>query len=286
MSLFGSNYKFHTGYALSGGGAKGFAHLGALNVLESKGLKPQIIAGTSAGALAGVFYADGFHPDEIADLFTGKEFREFIGFSMPKQGFFKTSGLFHFLKQNLRAKTFEELQIPFISVVTDWKRARTVSFYQGNQLIESVIASCSIPVFFQPQYIDGIPYVDGGLFKNLPVSVIRDQCKYVIAINVSSLMPYCEDAGIKKMVERTFNLMSNSNTLIDKKLCDILIEMEGLDKFTIFDINNLKEIKKIGYETASLKMNESKSKHIIHRCLRHKELESKINRWINQTSSS
>ena len=54
MSLFGSNYKFHTGYALSGGGAKGFAHLGALNVLESKGLKPQIIAGTSAGALAGV----------------------------------------------------------------------------------------------------------------------------------------------------------------------------------------------------------------------------------------
>jgi len=67
-----------------------------LNVLESKGLKPHVIAGTSAGALAGVFYADGFHPDEIADLFTGKEFREFIGFSMPKQGFFKPRGYFIF----------------------------------------------------------------------------------------------------------------------------------------------------------------------------------------------
>ena len=278
-----SSYKFHIGYALSGGGAKGFAHLGALKVLESKGLKPNVIAGTSAGALAGVFYADGFSPDEISELFTGKEFREFIGFSLPKQGFFKSSGLHHFLRQNLRSKTFEDLKIPFISVVTDWQRARTVTFCQGYKLIESVIASCSIPIFFQPQYIDGVPYVDGGLFKNLPVSVIRENCKYVIAINVNSLMPYSEDAGMKKMVERTFNLMSNSNTLIDKKLCDILIEMEGLDKYTIFDMQNLKEIKEIGYQTAHSIMNQPKSRHIVRRCMRYNELELKICKILKKT---
>jgi len=75
------------GYALSGGGAKGFAHLGALRLLEKCGLKPDIIAGTSAGALAGVLYADGYHPDEIADLFRKKEFREFVELTIPKTGF-------------------------------------------------------------------------------------------------------------------------------------------------------------------------------------------------------
>jgi len=69
MAFFDKNYNHFLGYALSGGGAKGFAHLGALLVLEKCGLKPDIISGTSAGALAGVFYADGFHPNEIAELF-------------------------------------------------------------------------------------------------------------------------------------------------------------------------------------------------------------------------
>jgi NTE family protein len=75
MALFGKSYDHYLGYALSGGGAKGFAHLGALKVLDKCGLKPDVIAGTSAGSLAGVFYADGYHPEEIEELFRKREFK-------------------------------------------------------------------------------------------------------------------------------------------------------------------------------------------------------------------
>ena len=127
MAIFGKSYDYFLGYALSGGGAKGFAHLGALKVLEQYGLKPDVIAGTSAGSLAGVFYADGFHPDEISELFRKKEFREFAEFTIPRRGFFNNNGLHHFLKNNLRAKSFEELQIPLVVVATNWNSASTIT---------------------------------------------------------------------------------------------------------------------------------------------------------------
>ncbi|MDD3789760.1 MAG: patatin-like phospholipase family protein [Petrimonas sp.] len=282
MSLLEPKYRYNLGYALSGGGAKGFAHLGALKVLEQHELKPDVIVGTSAGSLAGVFYADGFHPDEITELFRKKEFREFAEFTIPIAGFFKSSGLHTFLKNNLRAKTFEELQIPFISVATDWEKAKTVAFSEGKNLIDAVVASCTVPIVFHPVLIDDIAYVDGGLFKNFPVSVIRKDCKYVIGVNVSLMVPPAEKTNIKKIAERTFNLMSNSNTLPDRKLCDILIETAGLEKYTMFDLNNIEKISEIGRITADERMQENDAKRIVSRCLRYKELSEKITPYIKQ----
>ncbi len=276
MALFSHNYDYFLGYALSGGGAKGFAHLGALKVLEKCKLKPDIIAGTSAGALAGVFYADGYHPDEIAELFRKREFREFVEFTIPKTGFLKNRGLHTFLKKNLRATRFEELQIPFCAVVTDWNRACTVVFSNGDDLVDAVVASCSVPIVFSPQHIHGVQYVDGGLLKNFPVSVIRKQCKYVIGVNVSLMMPPSAKDNIKTMMERTFNLMSNANTLFDKTYCDILIETGGIEKFSMFDLQNQQTIMEAGYHHAAVKMSENESWKIVKRCHRHDELTKKV----------
>lgn len=263
MSLFSPRYPYNLGYALSGGGAKGFAHLGALNILEKKGLKPDIIVGTSAGSLAGVFYADGYSPDEIAELFKGKEFRQFIEITKPTAGFFKSTGLQSFLKNNLRAKSFEELKIPFIVVATDWNRARPVTFSKGKLLIDAVVASCSIPIVFYPHIINEVPYVDGGLLKNFPVSVIRKKCKYVVGINVSLMIPPPEKINLKNMIERTFNLMANANTLIDRKLCDILIETEGIEKYSMFDMNNMNPMMEVGALNALQKMGEKGAQEIV-----------------------
>lgn len=269
MGLFSKKYPFHLGYALGGGGAKGFAHLGALKALEEYGLRPDIIAGTSAGALAGVFYADGYFPDEIIDLFKKREFREFAEISMPKGGgFFKTDGLHHFLKKNLRAKTFEELKIPFAAVATDWNRARTVTFARGENLIDAVVASCTVPVVFHPQYIDGIPYVDGGLLKNFPVSVIRKYCKYLIGINVAILVPTEDKITMFGMAERTFKLMSNSNTLYDRKLCDILIETRGVEKYAMFNLKNVETIAQIGYRRTIDKIMQAGVEEIVRKCVK------------------
>lgn len=269
MALLKNKYDHFLGYALSGGGAKGFAHLGALKVLEKCGLKPDVIAGTSAGALAGVFYADGFHPEEIGELFHKKEFREFVEFSLPKAGFLKSTGLHGFLKKNLRAKRFEDLEIPFYVIATDWNRACSVAFSNGDDLVDSVVASCSVPIVFNPQYIHGVPYVDGGLLKNFPVSVIRKKCKYVIGINVTLMIPPAEKSTIKNMVERTFNLMSNANTIVDKANCDILIETKGIDRYHMFDLHNVKTISEAGFNNAAIKMSEKDSWQIVEKCHKH-----------------
>jgi NTE family protein len=282
VAIFGKDFQYYLGYALSGGGAKGFAHLGAFKVFESYGLKPDVIAGTSAGALAGVFYADGFSPDEISELFRKKEFREFIGFSIPKTGFFKSSGVGKFLKDNLRSSSFEQLKIPFKAVVTDWEKARTVVFSEGRSLVDAVVASCSVPIVFTPQVIGGVPYVDGGLLKNFPVSVIRDKCKYVIGVNVSLMTPLSDKVNIKTTAERTFKLMSNSNTLIDRSLCDILVEAEEAQKYFMFDLNNIDKIREIGYDCASAALGEEKSLGIIRRCHRHYQLEEKVKQRIGK----
>lgn len=282
MAIFGKGYDHFLGYALSGGGAKGFAHLGALKVLDSWKLKPDVIAGTSAGALAGVFYADGFHPDEIVELFRKKEFREFAELTIPTSGFFKSTGLQNFLKKNLRAKRFEDLQIPFHVVATDWNRAATVTFSNGDDLVDAVVASCSVPVVFHPQIINGVPYVDGGLLKNFPVSVIRKKCKFVIGVNVSLMLPPPEKNNIRRVLERTFNLMTNSNTLIDKAYCDILIETEGVEKYSMFDLQNQLKIMETGYHSAALTMSKKESWLIVKKCHRHAVLEKNIREQIRR----
>lgn len=189
MFQYNSLNKYNIGYALSGGGAKGFAHLGALKALEERNLKPDILAGTSAGAVAGVLYADGYTPEEIIELFNHTKFKQFVELTFPTTGLFRPTGLYDFLKKNLRAKTFDQLQIPFIAVATDWEKGATVNFSEGDKLIDSVVASCCVPLIFSPININGRPYVDGGIFKNLPASTIRKQCRVLFGVNVTIVMP-------------------------------------------------------------------------------------------------
>ena len=275
MIFFNFLNKQNIGYALSGGGARGFAHLGALKALEERNLKPDIIAGTSAGALAGVLYADGYTPDEIIEMFKHTKFKQFIELTIPTTGLFRPTGLNNILKKNLRAKTFDQLKIPFEAVATDWDRAKIVSFSKGDNLIESVVASCCVPLIFSPINIDGQDYVDGGIFKNLPASVIRDKCNILFGVNVTTIMPPEQKQNLKYFAERTFNMMSMSNTLADKKLCDVLIEVEGIEKYWMFDLSNIDAIFEAGYNSTVSKLKERKATSTIIRSKRFKLLNFK-----------
>ena len=124
MSELVEKKKYKLGLALSGGGARGFAHPGAIKAIEDFGLKPEIISGTSAGALAGVFYADGYAPEEIIKLFVGKDFREFVNIQMPVAAIFGTTGFRRFLKKYLHAKNFEDLQVPIKVVATNLTKGK------------------------------------------------------------------------------------------------------------------------------------------------------------------
>lgn len=275
MIFFKFLKKENIGYALGGGGARGFAHLGALKALEERNLKPDIIAGTSAGALAGVLYADGFTPDEICEMFKDTKFKQFIELTFPTSGLFRPTGLHNFLKRNLRAKTFEQLQIPFIAVATDWEKAMTVNFSEGDNLIDAVVASCSVPLIFSPVKIDSQYYVDGGIFKNLPASTIRERCNILFGVNVTMMMPPENKHNLKYYAERTFNMMSISNTLPDKKLCDVLIEVEDIEKYWMFDLSHIDSIFEAGYNSAVSKLSERKATSTIIRSKRFKLLNFK-----------
>jgi Predicted esterase of the alpha-beta hydrolase superfamily len=179
--------KYKLGLALSGGGAKGFAHCGALKAMEEFDIHPDVISGTSAGAIVGALYAAGNSPVEICKMFMGKDFSTFTKFSIPKAGFFDHTPFMGFLDKHLHVKKFEELKIPLFVVASDLDHGKSVAFSEG-ELGPALLASCSVPIIFNPVVIDGVHYVDGGIFRNFPVVPIRDLCEKVIGINVSPLM--------------------------------------------------------------------------------------------------
>lgn len=141
-----NEFKYNIGYALSGGFIKGFAHLGIMQALHEHGIRPEILSGVSAGALAAVFYADGKEPYHIVELFEHHSFKELTTFSINKQGLLKLDSFIDFLNSNLESKTIEELKIPTIITATDLDHGRIVSFKKGK-IAERLAASCCMPIY-------------------------------------------------------------------------------------------------------------------------------------------
>jgi NTE family protein len=243
------NKKYRLGLALSGGGARGFAHIGVMQMLDECGLRPDVIVGTSAGALMGSLFADGYSPAEIKQLFTGREFSEFVSFQIPKTGLFDSSRFRQFVRRIVRAGNIEDLSIPTIIMTTDFDRGKAHAFTKGS-VAEIVTASCSVPIIFNPVKIDGIHYVDGGLFHNFPVSIIRDECEAVIGSNVSPIVPDKYNKTIIGIAERSYHYLFRANTYKDREMCDILIETDEFGLFKMFDLKNVNLLAQIGYKAA------------------------------------
>lgn len=243
----GINKPSKIGIVLSGGGVRGIAHLGVLKALNEKEIFPDIISGVSAGAIAGAFYADGYHPDEIFEIFHRTSIFHFARIAIPKKGFLQMDKVSHVLSEYLRAKTFEDLKIPLYVTATNLSDGIVEYFHQG-ELIQKIIASASIPVIFRPTIINNKTYVDGGVFDNLPVSPIRKECDFVIASHVN---PLSKDKALDNMLdiaERTFHLAIGSSVQDNSKQCDLFIEPEKLIKFSLLKLENAKEIFNIGYD--------------------------------------
>lgn len=261
-TLFKTKKTYTTGLALSGGGSKGFAHIGILKAMEEANLQPNVISGTSAGALAGALYADGYHPEEILELFKKKSFKQFAELTMLQAGLFKPDRFRLFLKKNLRSKKFEDLKIPLKVVATDLTKGKSIVFDKG-ELIDPILASCAYPIVFTPVQIKEKHYVDGGLLKNFPVSVIRKDSEYVIGVNVNPLTPEDYKNTLMYVAERTFHYVSVANTIPDRRICDILIELKELSNYNMFSMDNMQEIYNIGYQQAKNNFVSDKSSKIV-----------------------
>jgi NTE family protein len=247
---------FNTGIVLSGGGARGFAHLGVLEALNENGIFPDVISGASAGALVGVLYSDGYTPREILRLMCTGSMLHYMRPTVPRSGLLQISGLTRMLEAHLKARLFNELKIPLFVSATDLNNAVPVYFSQG-ELIDRVIASASIPVLFNPVVIDNVSYVDGGVLDNLPLKPIEGKCSFLIGSFVNPVGKEDTISGLLQIAERTF-MVSMSKEIGDKaRKFDLFIAPPELKDFRILDPEKGPELFEIGYRATTQKLQES-----------------------------
>jgi NTE family protein len=253
---------YNIGLVLSGGGARGFAHLGLMQALNESGIFPEVISGTSAGALAGVLYADGYTPKEILHIMNSGSRLDFMRPTLPREGLLQIGGIIKILKSCLRATTFEELKIPLFVAATDLNNGKAKYFSEGN-LIDPVIASASIPVLFQPVMIDDIYYVDGGVLDNLPLKPIEKKCRCLIGsfVNPIGYMEKC--SGLINIAERTFMLSMSKEINEKEKKFNLLVSPPELRNFKILDPEKAEDLFELGYKATMEKLDDAFVKSLL-----------------------
>jgi NTE family protein len=241
-----------TGYVLSGGGARGFAHLGVLKFLEELGIKPCAIAGTSAGAIAATFYAAGKGPEEILALLKNNSYFGWSNLLWRKNGFFSMQVLHQLLKDTIRPDDFDAVKIKLFVAATDLVKGESVIFSSGK-LFEAVIASASIPVVFEPVIIGEKLLVDGGVLNNFPVEPLEKICDVIIGsyVNKSTESLNASSAiSAKNIIDRCFHLAIASSVTSKMNRCDIFIA-SPLHSFDMYDVTQADKIFEIGYKEAA-----------------------------------
>jgi len=245
-------------FVLSGGGCRGFAHLGAIKALQEHDISPSEISGTSAGAIAGAFLADGFTPDEIKEIFIGKLKFNMLSWNGFKMGLVSMKNISAFIQKNLRHTKIEDLRIPFYATATNFVNGRQKIFDHGN-IIDALIASSSIPVLFPPMLIEGIPFVDGGLSNNFPVEPFSNNKNEIIGIYVNPIKLFKSDESVIEVMDRAIQLSFREMVSRSSAGCFLFIEPDDLSKYGLFDIHKIAEIFEIGYSfTKELLKNSEK----------------------------
>lgn len=239
------------GYVLSGGGTRGFAHLGIIKYLEELKIYPHAISGTSAGAIAGGLYAAGKSPEEILKIMKDNISFGWSSINFRQNGFLSMDMLRKVLKAIFTEDDFKVLKMPFYATATDLNKGKEITFSEGP-LIEAIVASCSVPVVFNSVQVGNHLLVDGGLVNNFPVEPLLSNCDIIIGSYVNKLEEGISNHSSFKIVnymDRCFHLAISKNVYAKTHLCDVFIE-SPLHAYNMYDVKAADAIFEIGYTTA------------------------------------
>ncbi|MGZ3873323.1 MAG: patatin-like phospholipase family protein [Mucilaginibacter sp.] len=237
-----------TGIVLSGGGARGIAHLGVLQALEELEIKPGIISGVSSGAIIAALYAAGYSPKKILEMV-----KQHTSFSsawtvFSSEGLFSPAGIRRILTNAIQKDSFSALKIPLYITATDIKSGMPVAFSTGK-LFDAVAGSAAIPGLFSPVKRGTAILVDGGVMNNMPAECIREKCVHLIGSHVNKqLGSLSARANRLQVLDRCFHLAIASTVAINARLCDTLFE-PALKRFHLFDVEHADQMFNIGYRT-------------------------------------
>jgi NTE family protein len=201
---------------LGSGASLGLAHIGVLKVLESHGIKPKIVTGTSAGSFVGSLYASGKTPYQLQQIALSFQESDIRDLTLNRQGVILGQKLQDYVNKNVGGKPIEQFPIRFAAVATRLDNGRKADFIKGNAG-QAVRASCSIPNVFVPATIGGLKYVDGGLVSPIPVKTAKDMgADIIIAIDISARPDGSKALNMFGVLDQTLNFMGQLS--INKEL--------------------------------------------------------------------
>ena len=209
---------------LGGGGARGFAHVGVLKMLDAQGLKPDLIVGTSAGSVAGALYAAGYNGFDLQQMAFALDRATLADWSMFGKGLIRGDALQAFITDAVKRRPIEQLQIPFACVATRVDTGQAVLFQRGS-VGQAVRASSSVPGIFEPTRIGGHEYVDGGLVSPVPIRYARQLgADIVIAVDVSTPPNPAATTGKLDVLMRSFEIMGQAIRAAELPQADVVIK--------------------------------------------------------------
>ncbi len=238
-----------TGLVLSGGGARGISHLGAVKALNERGIFPDIISGTSAGAIAGSFLAHGYSPDEILDIIVGTSFLRYVRPTFAGSGLLRIDRLEEIIRKYIPENTFGALKVPLIVSATDIFEGEAVYFKEG-ELARPVLASCCLPGLFAPMEYQGRHLVDGGVLSNMPVEPLEKVADYIIGVHCNPFKLLHPPRSTREVVYRSMILAVHAKTKERFAKCDLLLEAPLLGDYSVYDLRKARELFALGYRHA------------------------------------
>ena len=222
------------GLALGGGAARGFAHIGVIQVLEEHGIQPALVAGTSAGSLVAALYAAGKSGAELGGLAQTMDESALTDWAFPGRGLIRGEALARYVRSQTGGLAIEQMKRPLGIVATDLADGQAVLFRRGDVGM-AVRASSAVPAVFQPVSIQGREYVDGGLVAPVPVRFARQMgAELVIAVDISQPPEGNATGDAMRMLLQTFAIMGRSINRYELEAADVVLRpslagMSGAD---------------------------------------------------------
>ncbi len=245
---YGGARPLRVGLALGGGSARGFAHIGVLKSLDQAGIKPEVVVGTSAGALIGAFYAAGLSPWQIEEVALRTREVDLTDLAQTnRRGMLVGDSLSRFVNDALKGARIEDLRLRYAAAATDLHTGELVLLRTGA-VADAVRASCSIPGVFVPREVAGRELVDGGLVSPLPVRSARLLgCDLVIAVDVGTKPHRASLAGMYEVILQSFEIMGRALADQEAQSADVVIRPDT-SRYASSDFNARREMIQLGYE--------------------------------------
>ena len=244
------------GLCLSGGGALGFAHIGVIQSLENNGIYPTHIVGSSMGAIIGTLYAAGYSPVDMLQMIREDKLYKFTKLLTFRATFLKSGLSTHTLLQSLIKEmiphnSFEKLKKKMHICVANLNTSEWEIIDSGIELDKWVSASASIPGVFEILKEEEVYYVDGGLLNNMPAQGITGSCHTIIGVDV---IPHKVPAELNKPIDSlvfAIRAMTHQNSKEGRKLCQFVIEPNGIEEYHEFSFDAYQAIYQYGYDAAT-----------------------------------